>query len=92
MLDDITVQKSTKRISSIKGQINGIEKMIDERKYCMDIVHQITAARRALDSLAFVIMEQHVKSCVKDAYSDNDEIKADRKLDDLFTQINRFMK
>ena len=66
--------------------------MVSEKKYCMDIVNQITAVRKALDSLAFVIMERHVKSCVRDAFVDSDEKEADRKVDELFNEINKFLK
>lgn len=92
MLDELTQNKSLRRLKSIKGQIGGLERMVSEKKYCMDIVNQITAVRKALDSLAFVIMERHVKSCVRDAFVDTDEKKADKKVDELFHEINKFLK
>ena len=92
MLDELTQNKSLRRLKSIKGQIGGLERMVSEKKYCMDIVNQITAVRKALDSLAFVIMERHVKSCVRDAFVDSDEKEADRKVDELFNEINKFLK
>ena len=92
MLDEITQNKSLRRLKSIKGQIGGLERMVSEKKYCMDIVNQITAVRKALDSLAFVIMERHVKSCVKDSFADTNEKESDRKVDELFHEINKFLK
>ncbi|MCH8927898.1 MAG: metal-sensitive transcriptional regulator [Candidatus Marinimicrobia bacterium] len=92
MLDELTQNKSLRRLKSIKGQIGGLERMVSEKKYCMDIVNQITAVRKALDSLAFVIMERHVKSCVRDAFVNSDEKEADRKVDELFNEINKFLK
>ncbi len=66
--------------------------MVDEKKYCMDIVHQIRAVRKALDSLSFVIMERHVKSCVREAFVDSKGKAADRKVDELFSEMNKFLK
>ena len=92
MLDTGTQKKSLRRLKSIKGQIGGIERMVDEKKYCMDIVHQIRAVRKALDSLSFVIMERHVKSCVREAFVDTKGNAADRKVDELFREMNKFLK
>ncbi len=92
MLDEVTQNKSLRRLKSIKGQIGGLERMVSEKKYCMDIVNQITAVRKALDSLAFVIMERHVKSCVRDSFVDSNKGEADRKVDELFHEINKFLK
>ncbi len=92
MLDELTQNKSLRRLKSIKGQIGGLERMVSEKKYCMDIVNQITAVRKALDSLAFVIMEIHVKSCVKDSFTGTDEKESDKKVDELFHEINKFLK
>ncbi|MBC7197001.1 MAG: metal-sensitive transcriptional regulator, partial [Deferribacterales bacterium] len=64
------------RLSKIEGQIRGISKMIKDDKYCIDIIDQITATRRALDKVAMIILKKHINSCVTSA------IKAD-KSDDI---------
>ncbi len=92
MLDADTQKKSLRRLKSIKGQIGGIERMISEKKYCMDIVNQVSAVRKALDSLSFVVMERHVKSCVKDAFEDAQGDEADRKVNELFEEMNKFLR
>ena len=92
MLDERTQKKSLRRLKSIKGQIGGLERMVSDKKYCMDIVNQITAVRKALDSLSFVIMERHVKSCVKDAFADSKGNGADKKVDELFREMNKFLR
>ncbi|MEO5668127.1 MAG: metal-sensitive transcriptional regulator [Bdellovibrionota bacterium] len=75
------------RLRRIKGQVEGVEKMIVERRYCPDIIHQIRAARAALASLEMGILETHLQHCVTDAIkspSSSDRDKKIRELLDLF--------
>ena len=60
--DDIKNLKS--RIHRIVGQMNGIEKMIDENRYCGDILTQLSAVESALQSLGYLILEEHLTTCV----------------------------
>lgn len=53
-----------KRIRRIEGQVRGIEKMVDEDRYCVDVVTQITAAQAALDKVALKLLEDHAQHCV----------------------------
>jgi CsoR family transcriptional regulator, copper-sensing transcriptional repressor len=53
-----------KRIRRVEGQIRGIEKMVDEDRYCVDVVTQITAAQAALDKVALKLLEDHAQHCV----------------------------
>ncbi len=52
------------RISRIIGQLNGIGKMLDDNRYCGDILTQIAAAESALKSVGYIILEEHMKTCV----------------------------
>ena len=64
-----------KRLSRIKGQVEGIERMILDQRYCPDIIHQIKAVRSALKSLEINIIEGHMNHCVKAAVtSRNNEV------------------
>jgi CsoR family transcriptional regulator, copper-sensing transcriptional repressor len=56
-----------KRLRRIEGQIRGIAKMVDDDKYCIDILTQVSAATRALQSVALGLLEEHMGSCVIDA-------------------------
>ncbi|MDP9325376.1 MAG: metal-sensitive transcriptional regulator, partial [Candidatus Dormibacteraeota bacterium] len=58
----------TKRLHRIEGQVRGIEKMVVEDRYCIDILTQISAVNTALESLAFQLLDQHVKHCVAGAF------------------------
>ena len=56
-----------KRMRRIEGQVRGIAKMIDEDQYCIDILTQVSAATKALQSVALGLLEEHMGSCVVDA-------------------------
>jgi DNA-binding FrmR family transcriptional regulator len=82
----------TKRLHRIEGQIRGIEKMVDDDRYCIDILTQIGAVSTALDSLAFQILDGHVKHCVAGAMASGDDADAQAKADELLAAVRRFAK
>ena len=82
----------TKRLHRIEGQIRGIEKMVGDDRYCIDILTQIGAVSTALDSLAFQILDGHVKHCVAGAMASGDEAAAKEKADELLAAVHRFAK
>jgi DNA-binding FrmR family transcriptional regulator len=55
------------RLARVEGQIRGVSRMLKEGQYCIDVIDQITAARRALERVAMLVMQRHLNSCVKDA-------------------------
>ncbi len=57
----------TRRLSRIEGQVRGIARMIEREEYCVDILQQTTALRAAVDALAILILEDHVRGCVRTA-------------------------
>ena len=59
-----------RRLRIIEGQIKGIQKMVEEEKYCIDILNQISAARSALDKTGKLILRRHIDHCVADAIRD----------------------
>ncbi len=60
-------QKALRRLKNVEGQVRGIQKMVEEEKYCVDIMTQISAVRAALKSVGMVILRRHVETCVADA-------------------------
>jgi DNA-binding FrmR family transcriptional regulator len=60
-----------KRLNIIEGQIRGIQKMIDDAKYCVDIITQISAVRSALSNVGKLILRRHIERCVTDAIKNN---------------------
>lgn len=81
---------SLTRLRRIAGQIKGIERMVDERRYCIEILQQVTAARRALDEVALQIVRGHVNSCVTDAIRTRSDGTA--KVEELIRTIHRFIR
>lgn len=77
------------RLKRIEGQVRGIARMVEERRYCIDIIQQMTAVRRALDEVSLKIMNGHINSCVSDAIRRRDGAK---KIAELMKTIQRFVK
>ena len=81
-----------KRLHRIEGQVRGIERMVEEDRYCIDILTQIGAVTTALESLGFRILDEHVKHCVAGALASGDAAEADEKAAELLEAVHRFAK
>ena len=77
------------RLRRIEGQIRGITRMVEERRYCIDIIQQLGAARKALDQVSLKIMSGHINTCVSEAIRRRD---GEAKINELMQTINRFVK
>jgi DNA-binding FrmR family transcriptional regulator len=82
----------TKRLHRIEGQVRGIERMVDDDRYCLDILTQVAAVKTALESLAFEVLDDHVKHCVAGAIASGDERVASEKANELLAAVQRFAK
>jgi CsoR family transcriptional regulator, copper-sensing transcriptional repressor len=82
----------SRRMRRIEGQVRGIEKMIAEDRYCIDILTQISAVSTALDAVAFKILEDHVNHCVAGALASGDETVAADKSREMLEAVHRFTK
>lgn len=89
MLNNQEKSNLTKRLRKISGQINGIEKMVNDSRYCMDILQQVAAARSALNQVALIIMESHTKSCVVGAIKEN---RSEEAIEELMEVLSKFTK
>ena len=81
-----------KRLHRIEGQVRGIEKMVAEDRYCIDIITQISAVTTALEAVAFKILDEHVNHCVAGALSSGDEEVAAEKSKELLAAVHRFAR
>ena len=81
-----------KRLHRIEGQVRGIERMLEEDRYCIDILTQLSAVTTALESLAFRILDDHVKHCVAGALASGDAAAAAEKSRELLDAVHRFAK
>ncbi|EHI14011.1 metal-sensitive transcriptional regulator [Mycolicibacterium thermoresistibile] len=80
-----------KRLRRIEGQVRGIAKMIDEDKYCIDILTQISAANSALQSVALALLDEHLGHCVTQAVAEGGEA-AEAKLAEASAAIARLVR
>jgi DNA-binding FrmR family transcriptional regulator len=85
--EDVKV-KAQKRINIIKGQLDGLQKMIDTDEYCVDVLNQSLAIQNSLKSLDSVLFERHLNTHVVHQFK-NEEEKAVTELVDLFKRINK---
>jgi DNA-binding FrmR family transcriptional regulator len=81
-----------KRLHRIEGQVRGVEKMVEDDRYCIDILTQIAAVNTALESLAFKILDEHVRHCVAGALTSGDEADAQTKAEELLEAVQRFAR
>jgi DNA-binding FrmR family transcriptional regulator len=81
-----------KRLRRIEGQVRGIEKMVEEERYCIDILTQIGAAMTALENVGLKVLEDHVDHCVAGAIASGDAVEARAKADELLAAVQRFAK
>ncbi|PLS02884.1 metal-sensitive transcriptional regulator [Neobacillus cucumis] len=85
---DKTKQNLVSRLNRIEGQIRGIKGLIEKDTYCDDVITQIAATQAALNSVAKVLLEGHMKSCVVERIQEGDH----EVVDELLTTIQRLIK
>ncbi len=81
-----------KRLHRIEGQVRGIERMVDDDRYCIDVLTQVGAVKTALESLAFQLLNDHVAHCVAGALESGDAESAKEKSRELLAAVERFAK
>jgi DNA-binding FrmR family transcriptional regulator len=85
------------RVNRIAGQVNGIGRMVDEGRYCIDILNQIAAVRSALDALGVALLTRHLENCVL-AHGTGSEHETAREmsqqdlLEEVQTALTRFLR
>lgn len=73
----------------IEGQVRGVQKMIEDRKYCIDILNQICAIKGALGRVEERILKRHFENCVTEAFQGNSDEAKQEKLDEILGLINK---
>jgi DNA-binding FrmR family transcriptional regulator len=81
-----------KRLHRIEGQVRGIERMVEDDRYCIDVLTQISAVSKALDALALEVLDEHVKHCVAGALASGEEGAAAAKAEELLAAVERFAR
>jgi DNA-binding FrmR family transcriptional regulator len=80
------------RLRKIEGQVKGIQKMINEDRYCIDILMQLKSIKNALIKVEENIMRRHIETCVTDAIKSGSEDKTNEKIVELMEVISKFSK
>ncbi|HKF17997.1 MAG TPA: metal-sensing transcriptional repressor [Candidatus Dormibacteraeota bacterium] len=75
------------RLKRIEGQIRGLQKMVDEDRYCIDVLTQVSAAKAALDAVALVLLEDHTAHCVAEAIRAGDGAQKIRELNEAVERL-----
>jgi DNA-binding FrmR family transcriptional regulator len=81
-----------KRLARIEGQVRGVARMIEDDRYCIDILTQLGAVDTALEAVAVKVLEEHVRHCVAGALASGDKAEADAKSEELLAAVQRFAK
>jgi DNA-binding FrmR family transcriptional regulator len=90
MMSDETKTKVDARLRKILGQVGGVQRMVDEDRYCVDVLLQVAAARAALERVGQIILRSHVETCVTGAVASKNEREIRKKLDELMDVLSRF--
>lgn len=90
-------KKIKSRVNRIAGQVAGIQRMVDEERYCVDVLVQIAAVRSALDALGIELLTKHLEACVLGHGTGTEHAKAkpltkDQLVDEVRTVLARFLK
>jgi len=80
-----------KRLRRVEGQVRGLHRMVEADAYCIDVLTQVSAATKALQSVAVVLLEEHLRHCVSDAVAQGGE-EADRLVMEASQAIERLVK
>jgi DNA-binding FrmR family transcriptional regulator len=80
-----------KRLRRVEGQVRGLQRMVEEDRYCIEVLDQIAAANRALQSVALELLDAHMGHCVADAVRAGGEV-ADQKLQEASAAVGRLVR
>ncbi len=88
-MEPATTASCLKRLSKIEGQVRGIAKMVDEKRYCIDIITQISAVRAALRRVEEAVLKDHVGHCVQHAIASGNAAEQRKKVAELMELLAR---
>jgi DNA-binding FrmR family transcriptional regulator len=91
-MHDATRRAVTTRLKRIEGQVGGLMRMVEEDRYCVDVLTQINAVRAALHKVEEQILRDHVSHCVAGAFAAGDVLEQRNKIEELVTTIGRMTR
>lgn len=84
-------QAHVKRLRRVEGQVRGLQRLVESDTYCIDVLTQVSAAKRALDAFALSLLEEHLSHCVADAVQQGGDA-ADAKITEASAAIARLVR
>ena len=76
-------------LNRIEGQVKGIKKMIENHRYCVDILTQVKAVKAAIHKVEQAILKTHIQGCLKNAVKDNNEVEIQNKIDEIMNLLSK---
>jgi DNA-binding FrmR family transcriptional regulator len=90
VLNEETRGKARGRLRRIEGQVQGLQRMLDNEAYCVDILLQISAVQGALEQVQKLLLSRHIESCVADAMRSGSKSERQQKIEELLDVFSRF--
>ncbi len=90
MMDDATKKKVLTRLRKIAGQVGGIARMVEEDRYCGDVLLQVASAQAALGEAGKLVLRSHVETCMRAAMASGKAAKRKQKIDELMQVFSRY--
>jgi DNA-binding FrmR family transcriptional regulator len=90
MIDEDTRGKALGRLRRIEGQVQGIQRMVEQEQYCVDIMLQLAAVQGAVQQVQKLLLGRHIASCVSDAMRSGSTRERQKKMDELLDVFSRF--
>lgn len=91
-MHDATKQAVAIRLKRIEGQVRGVLRMVEQDRYCVDVLTQIDAVRAALHKVEEQVLRDHVSHCVADAFASGDPVEQQHKVEELVETIGRMTR
>jgi DNA-binding FrmR family transcriptional regulator len=80
------------RLRRVEGQVRGVHRMVEQEAYCMDVLTQVTAIKRALEQVSLLLVEDHLRGCVLDAAKAGEPAEAEHHLAEATKAIGRLLR
>jgi DNA-binding FrmR family transcriptional regulator len=90
VVNDETKAKARGRLRRIEGQVQGLQRMLDNDAYCVDILLQVSAVQGALEQVQKLLLGRHIESCVADALRSGSKTERQQKVEELLDVFSRF--
>ena len=85
-------EKLRNRLRRIEGQVRGLQRLVDEEAYCVDVLTQVASVVSALEKVGTIVLKDHVQHCVRESIESGDRRKADEKVEELTAAVERFLR